>query len=107
MRKSPLIRKTPLRAKTQLKSQKPINKISAKQKVKNKQQEEVKQQLIEQMLEKDGYLHCSNCGRNFDFRGGAPHHKIFKSHGGENSVENENILCGFCHSQFHHIKEVR
>ena len=49
---------------------------------------------------------CEGCGRPPDFRGLAPHHKVFRSHGGKDTLENLEVLCGRCHSSRHGIKEV-
>jgi 5-methylcytosine-specific restriction endonuclease McrA len=97
------MKRTELHRYTPLKAKKPMNKVSKKQRQKNIEQDAVKQELIERMMKRDGYLHCEECGKNFDWLGGSCHHDVFRSHGGKNSVDNEKILCSSCHSQNHNL----
>jgi len=49
---------------------------------------------------------CEMCKTAGDWRGLAPHHRRFRSHGGEHTVDNLEYLCGKCHSLRHGIVEV-
>jgi 5-methylcytosine-specific restriction endonuclease McrA len=49
---------------------------------------------------------CQNCGKPPDFRGLQKHHKIFRSQGGSDLINNIEFLCGYCHSLRHNIREV-
>ncbi len=50
---------------------------------------------------------CEKCHRTpDDFRGLSPHERVFRSHGGELSLANSEMRCGFCHSSIHGIREV-
>ena len=49
---------------------------------------------------------CEKCHQLPDWRGLSGHHKILRSQGGEDTPENLIILCGFCHSAEHGIREV-
>jgi 5-methylcytosine-specific restriction endonuclease McrA len=50
-----------------------------------------------QVLNRDGYK-CRNCG----FRNTlCLHHLIYRSHGGEDTMENLITLCNFCHKSHH------
>jgi 5-methylcytosine-specific restriction endonuclease McrA len=56
--------------------------------------------LIHQVIERD--IFCQDCGRadNLDM----PHHIVFRSHGGDDSMENLVLLCRVCHAKRHGIK---
>ena len=60
--------------------------------------------LLEQLKVRCGGL-CELCGSPGDWRGLSPHHKIFKSHQGKDSLDNVVMLCGRCHSDCHGLHE--
>lgn len=45
---------------------------------------------------------CEICGRPPDWRGLGKHHKVFRSHGGDDTRENIVWACGDCHDEKHH-----
>jgi 5-methylcytosine-specific restriction endonuclease McrA len=53
--------------------------------------------LVAEVLERDGYT-CQYCGRWTEER---PHHIIFRSLGGDDSMENLITLCMACHRAVH------
>lgn len=59
--------------------------------------------LYDRVFDRDNYL-CVECGSNQLDR--APHHKIFKSQGGEDTEENLVTLCVKCHGLAHGINIV-
>jgi 5-methylcytosine-specific restriction endonuclease McrA len=81
------------------KKRKPIKQMSEKQKVKNKTLSEQRKILLSKS---DGT--CSVCGNLPDFRGLQVHHKIFRSKGGKNNINNLELICGDCHDKKHGIK---
>ena len=56
--------------------------------------------LYKQVYERDGGC-CVKCGRYVP-PGTIPHHKVFKSHGGDDTLENLELLCMDCHRRIHH-----
>ena len=76
-----------------------MHKVSEKQKAKNKTWKEV--ELI--CLERANYT----CEAKFEGCQGSQflqgHHKIFRSRGGKNTVDNCLIVCQHCHDKFHGI----
>jgi len=46
---------------------------------------------------------CAECGSNQNLQ---VHHKVFRSQGGRNTVENCVLLCQVCHSKAHGIKMI-
>jgi 5-methylcytosine-specific restriction endonuclease McrA len=90
---------TKLKARKNLKIKKPLCKISDKQKQKNLRWKEVEAIC----LERANYT-CEakfeGCLGNKFLQG---HHKIFRSKGGKNTVENCLITCQSCHDVFHGI----
>ena len=95
-RRKPIMKQSPLKRKTSLKSKKPMNKISEKQNNRIKQLRKI---------EPPEDNRCQECHQLPDFRGLQKHHKIFRSHNGNDSKENIIFLCGKCHSKFHGIIE--
>ena len=55
------------------------------------------QAVVNSELTKIANGHCMRCGARPDFRGLQKHHKTFKSQGGKNTVENEELWCAPCH----------
>lgn len=55
--------------------------------------------LVEAVYERDRGM-CVNCGRGLEF-GHKPHHIIFKSHGGGDTMDNLVLLCPTCHNEVH------
>lgn len=53
--------------------------------------------LVKQVYKRDGYK-CVKCGLRQNL---TPHHVIFRSHGGEDSLENLITLCIECHNGVH------
>jgi len=51
------------------------------------------------VLERDNFT-CQNCGC---YTENAPHHIIFRSHLGDDSLENLVLLCPVCHAKAHGI----
>ena len=98
MKRTPLKQKTPLRAKI------PIKKVSKKQSIKNGCHSKVKAAMKQKMMEEHGYLFCQECGQKEDSFGLSLHHKIFRSHGGENSESNGQLLCLQCHQRSHNLR---
>jgi 5-methylcytosine-specific restriction endonuclease McrA len=73
-----------------------INPISKK-----KQQQIIEEQKIRLILAERADGCCEMCGGNgFPF-GLHPHEKIFRSQGGEMSLENSIVLCQACHAPKH------
>ena len=62
------------------------------------------QKLYQRVFERDNYT-CQDCGtmKNIDR---APHHKVFKSQGGEDISENLITLCRVCHGKKHGINYI-
>jgi len=79
-----------------VKARKSINRVSPKQAKRNRE-------LAKIEPPPDGK--CQNCGKSPDFRGLAKHHKTFRSHGGKDTLDNIEWLCGRCHSLRHYIHE--
>ncbi len=65
----------------------------------------IPREVLEALFERAGGL-CETCQQPPDFRGLAPHHIIFKSHGGTDDLENLLASCGKHHSAKHGIREV-
>lgn len=86
----PLKRYTPLRARTMLK------RMSKKQIARTKT-------LAKLKPPSDGL--CEECHQKADWRGLAKHHKVFRSHNGNDTADNILWLCGKCHSLYHNIRE--
>jgi hypothetical protein len=49
-----------------------------------------------EIFERDGHR-CTACARLLEFRQMHPHHKLERSKGGDDSLENLTTLCGACH----------
>ena len=86
------MKRTPLKRFTILKAHKPINKVSKKQKLRNEILAAIKPP-------KDN--RCQKCGQFADFFGLQKHHKIFRSQGGTDDLENIIWLCNNCHTKVH------
>ena len=91
-----------------------INKISAKRAEQMKAELAIRNKLCERaggLFVTDGTHFrciggiCEECKKQPDWRGLHPHEKIFRSQGGELSMENTVMICGRCHSAEHGIKE--
>ena len=80
---------------------KPMNQISKKQAIKNYNYNKTILRLI---FTRAGGK-CEKCGSVGDFRGLSGHH-IKKRRYQDDSPENLIILCGKCHSEEEHIREV-
>ena len=78
----------------------PIKKVSDKKRSQLKDEKAVHAKVIERS---QGL--CERCGCAPDFRGLSVHHKVFRSHGGKSTLENQVALCGRCHSKEHGIIE--
>ena len=78
----------------------PIRKISAKRQAQIIKEKELALKLY---LKQDGK--CAECGKIPDWRGFQLSHTRAKSHGGESSLENCQLLCGKCHGLKHGIFE--
>jgi 5-methylcytosine-specific restriction endonuclease McrA len=74
----------------------PLRKISDKQKERNKKLAQIEPPA-------DG--RCQECGNLPDWRGLSKHHKLFRSKGGTDKLDNLIWVCFRCHSLLHHIKE--
>ena len=71
------------------------------------QQLQAEAELTQRLLEKYRGT-CGYCGQKPDWRGLSKHEKIPRSKGGDPTDENNTVLlCGFCHSKAHGIKEVK
>lgn len=57
-------------------------------------------ELVALVYERDQHK-CAVCGRWVE-DGVKPHHVIYKSHGGDDSLDNIVLLCNECHYQVHH-----
>ena len=57
--------------------------------------------LRQQVLRRDGWR-CQSCGAMSNLE---IHHKLFRSHSGEDSERNLITLCVFCHERMHTLKE--
>jgi ATP-dependent DNA helicase RecQ len=57
--------------------------------------------LRQQVLRRDGWR-CQSCGAMSNLE---IHHKLFRSHSGEDSERNLITLCVFCHVRMHTLKE--
>jgi len=93
----------------------PINKFSKKKLAELIAEKEPRRKLCERAggqffsaIDKQGIPHytclngrCEICGQLADWRGLSVHHKKFRSHQGETSLENCLMLCGDCHSAKH------
>jgi 5-methylcytosine-specific restriction endonuclease McrA len=53
--------------------------------------------LRQEVLHRDGW-HCQSCGTMSNLE---VHHKLFRSHSGEDSEENLITLCSTCHASAH------
>jgi len=65
--------------------------------------------LIKAVLERDGHT-CQDKNRETcpgTYPLDSPHHIIFKSQGGEDTMENLVTLCGHCHGLRHGLNIVR
>jgi 5-methylcytosine-specific restriction endonuclease McrA len=47
------------------------------------------------------FVPCESCGK----RATEIHHLVFKSHGGQNNIENLCAICRTCHNKAHENKE--
>lgn len=56
--------------------------------------------VCEEVYERDKGC-CVNCGR-YVAEGTKPHHVLFKSRGGGDTVDNMVMLCNECHFKVHH-----
>jgi len=65
----------------------------------------ITKKLRRQVIERAGGL-CEVCRGPGDFRGLAIHHKVLRSRGGKDELDNLILLCGRHHSQAHGIREV-
>lgn len=57
-------------------------------------------ELVVLVYERDQHK-CAVCGKWVE-DGVKPHHVIYKSHGGDDRLENMVLLCNECHYQVHH-----
>ena len=65
----------------------------------------ITKKLRRQVIERAGGL-CEVCRGPGDFRGLAIHHKVLRSRGGKDDLDNLILLCGRHHSEAHGIREV-
>lgn len=59
--------------------------------------------LVALVYERDQHC-CVNC-KLWVEDGHKPHHVIYKSHGGNDTLDNLVLLCDKCHYQVHHGKD--
>lgn len=78
-----------------------INPISDKQKTEIQKRRVLKAVLIAENGER-----CMKCGRLPDWRGISLSHIIPLARGGKTQTDNVELLCFYCHSKKHGIKEV-
>ena len=65
----------------------------------------ITKKMRQKVLDRAGRL-CEVCRGPGDFRGLAIHHKVMKSRGGKDELDNLILLCGRHHSEVHGIREV-
>ncbi len=65
----------------------------------------ITKKMRQKVFDKAGHL-CEVCRGPGDFRGLAIHHKIKRSQGGKDELNNLILLCGRHHAREHGIKEV-
>lgn len=67
---------------------------------------ELNARMNDEMIARDGHLHCEECGVN---ESGvlSRHHVKFKSHGGKDEAGNLRLLCDACHRAKHHRQTPR
>ena len=67
-------------------------------------------EVIEELIERDGYIHCQHCGVSQSFKFHC-HHIFFRSekpnHPELHNKKNLIILCDQCHSLHHGDKSIR
>ena len=78
-----------------------INPVSKKRAAKITEEKKIRKLLNERA---EGC--CEICGGNGYPFGLHPHEKVFRSHGGEMSLENSIMLCQGCHAKLHGRNEV-
>jgi len=64
----------------------------------------ITRKLRQKVLERAGGL-CEVCRGPGDFRGLAIHHKVLRSRGGKDDLDNLILLCGRHHAEAHGIRE--
>ena len=82
-----------------------MRRISEKQKAELSLRKKIKAELMQEQLEKVGYIYCVQCRGKPDFRGIQLRHKVALSKGGKTELGNVELWCGKCHSKNHGIHE--
>ncbi len=78
-----------------------INPISKKKAAEKRREVDIRKQLWDRC---EGC--CEKCGRAAYWPGLAPHEKVFRSHGGEMSLDNSEMLCIQCHGGGHNVRYI-
>ena len=93
----PLRRHVPLRRRQPMKPSRPCVTASARA---------TYQAATEHARTPFGYLRCQGCGRSLLDGQEQRHHNVYRSHGGQTSVDNIAVLCIACHGAAHHLRVI-